>query len=76
MRQAAGRILAVGTMASFLAGPVAAQSTAPLAVGALAPDFTLTAATREGVSKVRVRLSDLKGQTIVLAFFYQARTKG
>jgi AhpC/TSA family len=46
------------------------------AVGAAAPDFTLPAATRYGLLKGPVHLSDYKGQTVVLAFFYQARTKG
>ena len=45
-------------------------------VGARAPDFTLPAATRAGVQKRPVRLRDLKGKTVVIAFFYKARTKG
>ena len=57
----------------------AAQQTPPapdLAVGAEAPDFALPGATRFGVLKNPVRLSDFKGRTVVLAFFYKARTKG
>jgi len=46
------------------------------AVGSVAPDFTLLGATRYGLLKNPVRLSDFRGQTVVLAFFYQARTKG
>lgn len=46
------------------------------AVGSVAPDFTLVGATRYGLLKNAVRLSDFRGQTVVLAFFYQARTKG
>jgi cytochrome oxidase Cu insertion factor (SCO1/SenC/PrrC family) len=46
------------------------------AVGQPAPDFALVPATRKGVGKTPVRLSDFKGKTVVLAFFYQARTKG
>jgi hypothetical protein len=45
-------------------------------VGAVAPDFTLTGATRYGLLATPVRLSDYRGSTVVLAFFYQARTKG
>lgn len=41
-----------------------------------APDFTLAGATRYGLLKTPVRLSDYRGRTVVLAFFYQARTKG
>ena len=60
-----------------LAAPVApAQEPAPLEVGATAPDFTLPGATRYGVLRAPVHLSDFKGKTVVLAFFYKARTKG
>ena len=45
-------------------------------VGAVAPDFALTGATRYGLLRAPVRLSDYRGQTVVLAFFPQARTKG
>jgi hypothetical protein len=46
------------------------------ALNDVAPDFTLTGATRYGLLKTPVRLSDYRGRTVVLAFFYQARTKG
>jgi peroxiredoxin len=46
------------------------------AAGAVAPDFTLPGATRYGLLRSPVRLADYRGQTVVLAFFYQARTKG
>ncbi len=45
-------------------------------VGAAAPEFSLRGATRYGLLKNPVRLSDYRGSTVVLAFFYQARTKG
>jgi hypothetical protein len=45
-------------------------------VGSIAPDFTIAGATRYGLLKDSVRLSDFRGQTVVLAFFFQARTKG
>ena len=47
-----------------------------LAAGAVAPDFARTGATREGVLERPVRLSDFRDQTLVIAFFYRARTKG
>ncbi|HEX6616972.1 MAG TPA: redoxin domain-containing protein [Gemmatimonadales bacterium] len=53
-----------------------AQQSPPLEVGAVAPDFTLPGATRYGVLATPVRLSDFKGKTVVLAFFFKARTKG
>jgi len=45
-------------------------------VGSLAPDFTLPAATRYGRLAEPFRLSQFRGQTVVLAFFVQARTRG
>jgi thioredoxin-dependent peroxiredoxin len=56
--------------------PAPAGGTPPLAVGAVAPDFSLPGATRYGVLAKPVRLSDFKGKTVVLAFFYKARTSG
>ena len=45
-------------------------------VGQMAPDFTLPGTTRFGSLKNPIRLSDFRGQTVVLAFFPKARTKG
>jgi hypothetical protein len=45
-------------------------------VGSIAPDFELPAATRYGKLAEPFRLSQLRGQTVVLAFFSQARTRG
>jgi hypothetical protein len=45
-------------------------------VGSVAPDFALPGATRYGLLRDPVRLSDYRGKTVVLAFFYRARTKG
>jgi hypothetical protein len=56
--------------------PPAAKTTPPLEVGALAPDFTLPGATRYGVLAKPIHLSDFKGKTVVLAFFFKARTSG
>jgi peroxiredoxin len=52
------------------------QAASGPAVKDLAPDFTLAGATRYGLLKTPVTLSDYRGRTVVLAFFYQARTKG
>lgn len=46
------------------------------AVNDVAPDFTLPGADKYGLLKTPVRLSDFRGRTVVLAFFFQARTKG
>jgi hypothetical protein len=66
-----------------LAAPLTAQQPAtpppefkPLEIGAQAPDFALPGATRFGLLKAPVHLSDFKGKTVVLAFFYKARTRG
>ena len=58
--------------------PAAAQADASdiIAVGTMAPDFTITGATRYGVLQDPVRLSDLRGEVVVLAFFFRARTPG
>ena len=45
-------------------------------VGDPAPDFTLPAATKAGVNPAPLKLSDLQGQTVVIAFFPKARTGG
>ncbi len=78
-----GRGAAAVVTAAMIAAPVAAQQPAtpplaptPLAVGTMAPDFSLSAATTAGVSAGPVRLSDYRGKTVVLAFFFRARTKG
>ena len=68
---------------ALMGAPLAAQQPAPppppaptpLAVGTEAPDFTLPAATMAGVMGP-VKLSDYRGKTVVLAFFFRARTKG
>ena len=63
---------------SLLVAPsvLAAQQSKPLEVGAKAPEFSMKGATRYGVLAQPVHLSDFKGKTVVLAFFYKARTKG
>ena len=69
--------------AILAAAPARAQQPAPapapapvITVGSVAPDFTLRGATRYGLLASPVRLSDYRGQTVVIAFFYKARTKG
>ncbi len=45
-------------------------------VGQQAPDFSAPASTRYGLLKAPLKLSDLRGKTVVLAFFPRSRTKG
>ena len=68
--------LVVPLFAALVAPPARAQDQEPLQLGAAAPDFAIPGATRYGVLKDPVHLSDFKGKTVVLAFFYKARTKG
>jgi len=58
--------------------PAAATSTVAKgpSVNDVAPDFTLAGADRYGLLKTPVKLSDYRGRTVVLAFFFKARTKG
>jgi len=72
-------VLTTLVLAALLQQPAAAPPPpAPpaLDVGAVAPDFALPGATRFGTLKQPVRLSDYKGKTVVLAFFFKARTRG
>ncbi len=56
--------------------PAAAPALTVLDTGVVAPDFSLTGATRFGILREPVRLSDFRGKTVVLAFFFKARTRG
>jgi peroxiredoxin Q/BCP len=56
--------------------PAASEDPKPLEVGAVAPDFSLPGSTRFGLLRNPVHLSDFKGKTVVLAFFFKARTRG
>ncbi len=69
-------VLAFVAGALALTPPLAAQDSIPLAVGTRAPDVALVGATRDGVLPDSVRLSDFRDQTVVIAFFYRARSGG
>lgn len=74
------RIMTAAAVAALaFAAPAAAQEPEdppPLEIGAVAPDFELPGATRYGVLREPIRLSDFNGKTVVLAFFFKARTRG
>lgn len=85
LRRAGRRFALVAGSAAFVAAAPAARAqggatgaSAPSApdVGQEAPDFTARGATRYGVLGEPVKLSDFRGKTVVLAFFFKARTKG
>ncbi|MFO7894256.1 MAG: hypothetical protein R6U63_11010 [Longimicrobiales bacterium] len=69
-------LVALGLTALGAAVPAPAAAQEPLEVGAQAPGFALPGATRHGVLADSVRLSDYAGETVVLAFFFRARTRG
>ena len=76
------RFLAFGVLVGALAlsapAPAAAQEAESelLGVGEMTPDFALAGATRYGLLREPVRLSDYRGETVVLAFFFRVRTPG
>jgi len=45
-------------------------------LGEMAPDFALPFATKTGPGAAPVRLSDLRGRVVVIAFYPKARTRG
>ncbi len=76
-----GRIASTCLLAAILAlaapGVVACQDHQQfLAVGQAAPDIQVQGATRYGLLAEPVSLSDFRGKTVVLAFFFRARTPG
>jgi peroxiredoxin Q/BCP len=77
MRKVIAGVLATGTLCMGLAtGACAQEEQAFLSVGEMAPDIEFQGATRHGVLADGTRLSDYRGETIVLAFFFRARTRG
>ncbi len=80
MNGAPVKTMGLALAAAFAANAARAQqpadSSASPAVGQMAPDFSIPGATRYGLLRNPVRLSDFRGKTVVLAFFIRARTKG
>lgn len=68
------RLLTLTAVASITAACFPRQVT--VGEGQPAPEIALTGATRDGVLSAPLRLEDFRGQTLVLAFFYKARTPG
>jgi peroxiredoxin len=67
-------------MGMLAAAPTAAQQPAqsaatPLTVGTTAPGFNLAAGNKDGLAGM-MQLADLHDKTVVIAFFYRARSRG
>jgi len=67
---------AMGLSAGLPTSGHAQQAEAGPKVGELAPDFTLPGVTRDGPMREAIKLSSYRGNTVVLAFFFKARTRG
>jgi len=78
MRPRCAAVVFALSLGFMLAQPAEAQNeeSTLIAVGEMAPDFAMPGATRYGVLQDPVRLSDLRGEVVVLAFFFRARTRG
>lgn len=63
----------IGAAAAWL--PAQSEGPGP-GIGDMAPDFTLSGARAGQVLTTPVKLSDYRGKTVVLAFFFKARTSG
>lgn len=74
------KVLTLGLLAAAIAtgspDHLEAQDAGLLAPGEMAPDFELPGATRYGLLAEPVRLSDYRGDTVVLAFFFRVRSRG
>jgi peroxiredoxin Q/BCP len=74
-------LAAIGALAVAVALGIPGSSEAQepsgfLSVGQEAPDIQVAGATRYGVLSEPVRLSQFRGETVVLAFFFRARSGG
>ena len=70
-------LLGTAAVTCIFGTPCLAQTSGtPLEAGVMAPDFEIPGATRHGVLRDPIKLSDYHGKTVVLAFFYRARTRG
>ena len=72
----ASALVASAAIAAPAQQPATPQPPPTPEVGSMAPDFAIAGATRYGLLRDPVRLSSFRGQTVVLAFFFKARTKG
>ena len=67
-------LAAIGS--AVLSSSAAAQDSSPFKVGDMAPDFTVSWVTNNGLEAKPFKLSEHRGETVILAFFPKARTRG
>ncbi len=75
MRRWAVVSLMAGALSVGVPDATEAQENQFLAEGSMAPDIEMVGATRYGVVG-DLSLSSFRGETVVLAFFFRARTRG
>lgn len=75
-RIAAALVISAASIAGAQQTPADSTAAAIPAVGDTAPDFSFRAIDRNGMAAKPARLSDYRGQTVVLWFFVKARTRG
>lgn len=68
--------LAAAALVGLAASYAGAQGGDGPQIGDQAPDFSLPGASKAGVREKALRLSDFRGQVVVISFFPKARTKG
>lgn len=72
---AAAALVTAAALIAIASARAWAQDSGPR-VGDVAPDFTLKGSTKDGLLPKPIHLADFRGQTVVIAFFPKARTKG
>ena len=75
-RLAVAVTLGAASAVSTTATTAQAQTAPALKVGDMAPDFTVAWVTSGGLEKKPFKLSEHRGETVILAFFPKARTSG
>jgi hypothetical protein len=75
LRRSLGALAVLSLVAGTAGAQQPAAETGPK-VGEAAPDFSLGGATRYGILRDQITLSSYRGNTVVLAFFFKARTRG
>ena len=71
--------MSIGTVAAAqtsAAAPVAPPPPPEIEVGQVAPDFTIEVADSAGIRSTPVKLSDLRGKVVVLAFYPADKSSG